>query len=126
MYIAIDGDDSGRKIASCYLNNQEYELTRASEVLTQLALEISRLLTSNNFRIIFCAADGVAAASPTSNCDWNRLFSKIQSIALPDFTFSAGVGCSLQEAYIALLHAKSSGKNRLSHFSEMSHEPRQK
>ena len=44
---------------------------------------------------------------------------KLKQLAAKALTFSAGVGQSLREAYIALLAAKSNGKACLYNFSEM-------
>jgi hypothetical protein len=76
------------------------------------------LLRIRGFQIIFCAADGVAATA-TRDISLAELFSEIRSRSPTGFTFSAGVGSSLQEAYVALLNAKSQGKDRLCHFSDI-------
>lgn len=60
MYIAIDGDDVGRKITSSYLSNSEERLTYISNKLNDTT-KISKMLLSNGFEIIFQAADGVTA-----------------------------------------------------------------
>jgi minimal CRISPR polymerase-like protein len=119
MYIVIDGDDSGRKIAACYINNDEVRLRHISQDLERAALDISNLLASFGFRIIFCAADGVAAVASESEVNWEVLFQKVQDVSPRGFTFSAGVGNSLHEAYVALLNAKSLGKDRLEHFGDI-------
>ncbi|HDU4125057.1 TPA: mCpol domain-containing protein, partial [Klebsiella pneumoniae subsp. pneumoniae] len=61
MYIAIDGDDVGRKITSSYLSNSEERLTYISNKLNDTTKKISKMLLSNGFEIIFQAADGVTA-----------------------------------------------------------------
>ncbi|UYO55180.1 mCpol domain-containing protein [Rhodopseudomonas palustris] len=119
MYIAIDGDDSGRKIALCYINNDEAKLREISRSLEAAASSISSMLSANDFRVIFCAADGVTAASDSASVDFDGLFEKIRCLAPTGFTFSAGVGATLHEAYVALLNAKCLGKNRLSRFDEI-------
>jgi hypothetical protein len=119
MYIAIDGDDSGRKIAACFINNDQEGLAEISQRLKQAAADVSEFLISNGFKIIFCAADGVTATHTDRAQDYVALFQSIQSLSPHNMTFSAGVGSNLQEAYIALLDAKSSGKNRLSAYSEI-------
>jgi len=119
MYIAIDGDDSGKKITACYINNDEAKLRQISEDLERSAKSISDFLKSNGFRIIFCAADGVAAATAVSEISVAELFCNIRRQAPHGFTFSAGVGNTLHEAYIALLNAKCLGKDRLSHFDDI-------
>jgi hypothetical protein len=119
MYIAIDGDDSGKKIAACYINNDEAKLSRISKELESAATSISELLRTRGFRIIFCAADGVAAVTNLTEVSFMELFESIRQLAPRGFTFSAGVGNSLHEAYVALLNAKCLGKNRLSHFDDI-------
>ncbi|MGY3591463.1 hypothetical protein ACVIGB_008958 [Bradyrhizobium sp. USDA 4341] len=119
MYIVIDGDDSGRKIAACYINNNEALLRQISGDLQRAALNISELLSKFGFQIVFCAADGVAAVTSESDMNWQVLFGRVQEVAPHGFTFSAGVGKTLHEAYVALLNAKSLGKDRLEHFENI-------
>lgn len=114
-YISIDGDDVGRKITSFYLSNKEEELKQVSIQLEETTLKIADLLRNRGFEVIFRAADGVVA-STEDTCDFELLFSEVNSCSLNDVTFSAGVGSSLREAYIALLNSKSNGKNQLSQF----------
>ena len=113
MYITIDGDDTGRKIVSCYINNDEAKLREISESLALSIYRVTDLLKVEGFRIVFSAADGVAAHT-SIDIDYMRLFDRIRGLAPTGFTFSVGVGSTLQEAYIALVNAKSSGKNSLS------------
>jgi basic membrane lipoprotein Med (substrate-binding protein (PBP1-ABC) superfamily) len=111
-YITIDGDDIGRKITASYLINDAAGLKKISYELESTTKKIANLLNENGFDVIFCAADGVAA-SCEHDPDFFEIFSDIQQFS-PDFiSFSAGVGDSLKDAYIALLDAKSNGKNRL-------------
>ena len=117
-YISIDGDDIGRKITSCYLSNRCSELSKLSRSLDSSTRAISNLLTDCGFDVIFCAADGVVA-STNSEFDYHQIFIKVNALAPENITFSAGVGDSLREAYIALISAKSNGKNRLHHYHEL-------
>jgi hypothetical protein len=119
MYIVIDGDDSGKKIAACYINNDEIRLRQISGDLECATLSISKLLINTGFQIIFRAADGVAAVTSRSEANWEEIFAKIRDISPDGFTFSAGIGGSLHEAYVALLNAKCLGKDRLSHFGDI-------
>ncbi|EMK3397952.1 mCpol domain-containing protein [Vibrio parahaemolyticus] len=111
-YITIDGDDIGRRITSYYLNENEAGLERISYDLTLAVENISNLLTASGFEVIFCAADGVLAKT-SLDINYELLFSQIQLCATHNITFSAGVGGSLKSAYIALMDAKSSGKNQI-------------
>lgn len=117
-YISIDGDDIGRRITSFYLSNRERELKLVSTQLEETTMKIADLLRNRGFDIIFRAADGVVACSEET-CDFEKLFSEINSCSVNDVTFSAGVGSSLREAYIALLNSKSNGKNQLSQFNSI-------
>ncbi|MBB1323544.1 MULTISPECIES: mCpol domain-containing protein [unclassified Shewanella] len=117
MYITIDGDDIGQMITSSYLKNDVSELSRINQVVNEKTSLISDFLNSRGFNIIFCAADGVAGYSEDETVDEIILFEEIKSIAEPELRFSAGLGATLQESYIALLSAKSSGKYCLHNFS---------
>lgn len=117
-YISIDGDDVGRKITFCYLNNDEERLHLISKQLENSTFKIAALLESKGFNVIFRAADGVTART-NSDCNFEELFIAIGSYATNGITFSAGVGANLRESYIALLNSKSNGKKQLSHFSAL-------
>jgi len=114
-YITIDGDDVGRKITANYLKNDVVGLVKLSHELETTTHRIAGLLRENGFDVIFCAADGVAA-SCGHEPDFLEIFSKIQKISPDSINFSAGVGGSLKDAYVALLDAKSNGKNRLCNY----------
>ncbi|MGR5154688.1 mCpol domain-containing protein [Photobacterium swingsii] len=115
-YITIDGDDVGRKITASYLRNDVAGLKQLSFELEAATKKIANLLTRHGFSLIFCAADGVVASSEHEH-DFLEIFSQIQEISPNTISFSAGVGSSLKDAYIALLDAKSNGKNRLCNYS---------
>ena len=117
-YLTIDGDDIGQKIAAAYLTNNTAELIRVNNLVQESTHFIAEFLRLEGFAIHFCAADGVAA-SITHDFDLNQISAEIEKIADSEITFSAGVGSSLREAYIALLFAKSSGKNKFCDFREI-------
>ncbi len=110
IYITIDGDDIGQMIISSYLKNDIHELSRINRVVNEKTLSIANFLKEQGFSIIFCAADGVAGYINQSYIDKGLIFDAIKSLAEPELHFSAGIGSTLQEAYIALLSAKSNGK----------------
>ncbi|AYO38884.1 mCpol domain-containing protein [Serratia sp. P2ACOL2] len=118
MYIAIDGDDVGRKITASYLSNSEERLMHISNKLNDTTKKISKMLSSNGFEIIFQAADGVTAKTE-NEVNLNLVFDKIKSYSFDEITFSAGVGANLREAYIALLNSKSNGKNMISIYKDI-------
>ncbi|EIU3494027.1 TPA: mCpol domain-containing protein [Pseudomonas aeruginosa] len=118
IYLTIDGDDIGHKITSAYLINSTTELVRINDLVQEKTRCIAEYLRKENFIIHFCAADGVAA-SIEYELDMRRIFSQIEKIAGGEITFSAGVGASLREAYVALLYAKNTGKKRLCDFRDI-------
>jgi predicted DNA repair protein MutK len=120
-YISIDGDDIGRKITHYYLTNNETKLKEFSKNLCRVTDEISKYLLIINCNIVFSAADGIVA-SFDKNLDINKLFKKIQEIESFEITFSAGVGDTLQEAYMALLYSKSKGKNCITSYLDIKNE----
>lgn len=119
IYITIDGDDIGQMITSSYLKNDLNELSRINYVVNEKTRLISAYLKTLGFNIIFCAADGVAGYTEQDTIDKNLIFDSIKSLSEPELHFSAGVGSTLQEAYIALLSAKSNGKHCLHDFLDL-------
>ena len=118
-YITIDGDDIGRQITAMYLRNDPVSLSAFAAMVQDKAEQIARMLQTQGFTVIFCAADGVVGHADKPLSNGSHLYPLIQSIGGHDLTFSAGMGGSLRDAYIALLAAKSNGKARLVTFSEM-------
>lgn len=117
-YISIDGDDIGRKITSFYLSNNEEQLRNLSASLKESTSKVAEFLSREGFDIIFCAADGVVASTKKEQ-DFKKIFGVISTLSPEQITYSAGVGDSLKDAYIALLSAKSNGKNCLHNHSNM-------
>ena len=117
-YITIDGDDVGRKITASYLSNDEVGLRSLSHELETTTKKIAELLESFGFNVIFCAADGVVA-SCEDYPDFEDVFIGIQKLTPNSINFSAGVGSNLKDAYVALLDAKSNGKNQLCNYSKI-------
>ncbi|MGO6982565.1 mCpol domain-containing protein [Rhizobium leguminosarum] len=119
-YISIDGDDIGRRVTAMHLANDAAGLSAFVALVHDKVTQIGRLLENAGFLVIFCAADGVVAHKEDTHATTVAdLYTSIEAIGGGDLTFSAGVGRSLREAYVALLAAKSNGKARLCIFSEM-------
>lgn len=115
IYVTIDGDDVGQKISASYLFNNVDELININDLVNFATLEISRILAGYGFEIIFCAADGVAGMIDNDSIDLSAIFNNIQTISCDDITFSMGSGRTLKDSYVALITAKSNGKNQ--HYS---------
>ncbi len=118
QYITIDGDDIGRKISSCYIQNDPEKLKFISNSLQQYVEGITQALKEGNFTIIFAAADGIAAFTEES-ITMESIEKKIKDSINSEFTFSIGLGNSLQECYIALIEAKSTGKNKIVKYQDI-------
>lgn len=119
IYVTIDGDDIGRKLASCYLSNRVEALRATKNLVDRKTKEISELLSSVGYEVFFCAADGISGAVSSDKIDINFLYQRIETISGDDLTFSVGVGNSLRESYVALLYAKSSGKAQICDFESI-------
>lgn len=111
IYISIDGDDTGNKIAKSYLENDEATLARIIQELNSILTQICEYLKLVGFEIIFCAADGIACRGSTLDID--DFIHHIRTIRKPDYTFSVGVGNDLQTSYLALKYAKAIGKDKI-------------
>ena len=109
--MSIDGDDIGHKIARSYIENDEEKLTRINQDLNQILSQLSKYLKTLGFEIIFCAADGIACKG--NYIEINDFTQYIKSIGEPYYTFSVGIGNSLQSAFFSLKYAKASGKNKV-------------
>jgi hypothetical protein len=111
IYISVDGDDTGNKIAKSYLENDEAALARIIQELNSFLTQICEYLELIGFEIIFCAADGIACKG--SILDIDDFVHHIRTIRKPDYTFSVGIGNDLQTSYLALKYAKAVGKDKI-------------
>lgn len=110
MFITIDGDDIGQMITRYYLCNDVDSLAKLNKRMIETTRSISIYLHSVGFEIIFCGADGVAGHSEDPLTGVDRIFKEISAIGSGFVTFSAGVGDTLRDSYVALMAAKSHGK----------------
>ena len=117
-FISIDGDDIGRRITALHLTNNREGLTSFVRSVNENVQMITGILEDAGHEIIFSAADGVVAEI-VGDIDTAELYQKIADVGAPKLAFSAGVGDTLQECYVALLAAKSEGKARLRHFGDI-------
>jgi hypothetical protein len=118
VFIILDGDDIGRRITEAYITNNVEKLTSDAELVHRAVNAISEELRQRSFVVHFCAADGVVAET-TSSVKPDVLFASIRATLPAGLNFSAGSGLTLQNAYLALLYAKSTGKNRHCAWSDL-------
>ena len=112
-FVALDGDDVGRRLEQCMLLNDLKslrEFTQAFECVVQSLLEgISSVQGS---RVVLAGGDSILLtvdepAVPT-------LLAVIKKALLgTEFTFSGGCGPTMRAAYLSLKLAKTRGKNRI-------------
>lgn len=119
LYITIDGDDIGQRIARYYLSNDARSLAELNEQMRETTELISTYLESIGCSIIFCGADGVAGFAKSLQVSELAIFNEISSIAKRCATFSVGTGASLRESYVALMAAKSLGKAQLFNYKNL-------
>jgi two-component SAPR family response regulator len=110
LYISIDGDDTGNKITKSYLENNEQQLSQIIQDLNSILTDLEKHLQKLGAEIIFCAADGITCKGET--LDIEEFSRHLKSVGARTYTFSAGIGNSLQTSYFALRYAKATGKNR--------------
>lgn len=116
MYVYIDGDNIGMKIEQGFIDDNEGGLANISSELQRITKEISCKLKELDHEIIFSAADGILCKSAYINrVTIETVLNDLNSM----FTFSAGIGDSLEECYIALRYAKSSGRDRVVIYTEI-------
>lgn len=108
MYAYIDGDDIGLRIEHSFMNNDEVTLKEVNDNVKLIVGKVTEYLIENNAKIIFSGADGIICKGdiiePKKIIDFIRTNSK-------DISFSIGIGNCLNDAFLALRYAKSSGKD---------------
>ena len=125
FYIAIDGDNVGRKIEYLIVTNQPEKLALFSKNYHKAMIWLKETLESNlNAEVVFSGGDSLLAFSqkiqmPPFN-DLEILKSKFSEKS--ETTLSIGIGGTLRQAYFALKLAKAKGRNRIELFEGSSNE----
>lgn len=119
MFITIDGDDIGQRITKFYLCNDSASLAQLNQKMLETTKRIANYLEQQGFSIIFCGADGVAGYAKTPTASENEIFKEVSAIGEECATFSAGIGDTLRESYVALIAAKSHGKAQLYNYQKL-------
>jgi GTP cyclohydrolase III len=110
-YIGIDGDNIGSKIELHFLENNEEAIQFFSETIEKTISLMASQLEESGMKIIFCAGDSILCRS--DNIDTVKLQDTLKVGIKDGIYFSAGIGQSIRQAYLALKYAKTSGKNRI-------------
>ncbi|MFF6992999.1 mCpol domain-containing protein [Streptomyces sp. NPDC010273] len=117
-FAIIDGDDVGNKIESRILANDVTGFVRTSKMIADT---VDRLIdyTSTIPGVTVVSSGGDSILLQVAENSILSLSEALEELQEPDvFTFSAGIGQTLRESFIALRVAKSSGKRRVSIFAE--------
>lgn len=120
LFLAVDGDDVGRKIEFLIVNNQIELLSDFFNNFQASMFWLSEKLKNEfNAKIIFNGGDSLLADLRIDEIQ----VSKLENLRVDFFNFSKatlsfGVGKNPRQAYIALKLAKASGKDRIEIFQE--------
>lgn len=108
MYAYIDGDDIGLRIENSFMNNDETKLKEINDGVKEIIEKITSYLQKNNYTIIFSGADGIICKNEEIEVKQILEFIRKNS---KEIRFSIGAGNSLNDSFLALRYAKSSGKD---------------
>ncbi|WP_035991680.1 mCpol domain-containing protein [Leptolyngbya sp. KIOST-1] len=114
-YVGIDGDDVGARLELGFLKNREEDVRLLSKEVDKSILIMSENLQSLGMEVIFFSGDSLLCKG--EDLDTNMLVELIESQSIT-FNFSAGIGNTLRDTYLALKYAKTSGKSRVVIFED--------
>ena len=104
MFIAVDGNSTGRIIEKLILKNELTKLAQFSEMI-QCRIEVMRkTIVHYSGNIIIAGGDNILAEIPSSS--YCVLLKEIEPLTLEDYSFSVAVSSSVQGAYLGLKYAK--------------------
>ncbi|MEV5579415.1 mCpol domain-containing protein [Streptomyces parvus] len=112
-FTIIDGDDVGNKVESHLLSNNVSGFTESSKMITDFIDALADALSSvSTAKVVSVGGDSILVEIDQSAI--GELVEVLNSLQRPGvFTFSAGVGPTLRESFIALRMAKSTGKQKV-------------
>ncbi|MEV6016372.1 mCpol domain-containing protein [Streptomyces sp. NPDC051997] len=118
MFAIIDGDDVGNKIESRILANDVTGFVRTSKMIADAVHNLVDY-TSTLPGVTVISSGGDSVLLQVAEDSIASLMEALEESQDPGvFTFSAGIGQTLRESFIALRVAKSSGKRRISIFAD--------
>jgi len=119
-FAIIDGDDVGNKVETHILANDMDKFVESSRMINS-ALEglASRMAQLPGVSLVHTGGDSILIEVRDGSVELiEEALSKEQKPGM--LTFSAGVGATLRQSFLALRMAKSSGKCRIVRFEEAS------
>lgn len=122
-FIAVDGDNVGSPLEYFAITNNVEALKAFSQKFNSTMDWFEKeLVNSFNARIVFCGGDNLLASAFSDKFIKESLEGlRLEFFKRSDSTLSIGLGESPQQAYLALKLAKTSGKNVIREFKELSH-----
>ena len=106
-YVAIDGDDAGRRLEALVALGDEWEVAEFSQAIAAQVELIRESIVKAGGRIVFAAGDSLLAAVPSSEI--GGIQEAVSRLASP-VSFSCGTGPGMREAMLALKLAKGDGQ----------------
>lgn len=113
QYLAIDGDDVGRRLEYFTITNNMQDLSEFSTAFKDAMCWLENIITHDlNATIIFSGGDNLLAKlqlNDATKISIDRL--RLEFAQRAPATLSIGLGDEPRQAYLALKLAKASGKN---------------
>jgi GTP cyclohydrolase III len=110
-YIGIDGDNIGSRIELYLLEDNEQSIQAFSKTVEKTIAYLSNKLKKEGMTIIFSGGDSILCRSDET--DVEKLCNTLSIESESGIQFSIGIGGTMQQAYMALKYAKTSGKDRI-------------
>lgn len=104
MFIAIDGNSTGKIIEKMILDNELEKLSSFSSVIQKKIQSISKSIIQQSGKIIMAGGDNVLAEVPTSS--YCKLLRKLDLLSIGNFSFALSISTTIQGAYWGLKYAK--------------------
>jgi minimal CRISPR polymerase domain len=111
LYVAIDGDDVGRRLEGLVVRGEVDELRRFSRGVDGDLDTLANILESIAFDSFVKGGDTILACGPAHDPAWFA-----RHLTTVTITISVGLGRSLTEAFLGLKIAKASGKNQIVYY----------
>ena len=105
MFIAIDGNSTGRKIEKLIFTNELTKLAQFSEMIQCKIEAMRKTIVHYSGNVIMIGGDNILAEIPVSS--YRELLNELEPLTLEDYSFSVSISTSVQGAYLGLKYAKS-------------------
>jgi hypothetical protein len=120
VYIALDGDNVGRRLEQLITAESEEEIRSFAESIAERLQVLARRIVEHGGRVIFSSGDGLLACVP-------RMIALTigEEITRPSDSvrFSGGIGRNMTQAMLSLNYAKASGRNRIVAWESIAGQP---